>query len=429
MNAITDTNPKEPGISLRALLVAIGVTVVLTGTAAWVLLRPATAEPGAAEEEEHAGELPAGVVELTPDAQKNAALGLRAVDVRPLPTMIDATGTVTADDARVTHIRPLARGLVERVWVRLGERVTEGQPLATYDNIQLGELVGDYLGARAVLRQAEADLDVKRQVVERGRALIKLEAIAQQTLELREAELKNAEAAVARDQAAVSRVEEQLHRFGLSDTDLGQLSSTEGTSPHRDASHAVLRAPFDGVVTNYDVAQGELVEPDRELFTVTDLSSVWILADIYEKDITKVKAGTDAILRVDAYPDRTFEGRVTYVADTIDPQTRTAKARVVVANPGAVLKLDMFARVAIPTAEQREGLLVPVAAIQTIDNQSVVFVQQSANRFVRRDVELGQTAGDLVEVRSGVQAGDTVVGAGSFYLKTALLRERIGDEH
>ncbi len=141
-------------------------------------------------------------MELTPDAQKNAALGLAPVEVRPLPTTIDVTGSVAAEDARVAHIRPLARGLIERVWVSLGERVTKGQPLATYDNIQLGELVGDYLGARAVLRQAEADLDVKRRVVERGRALIKLEAIAQQTLDLREAELKTSEAGVARDQAA-----------------------------------------------------------------------------------------------------------------------------------------------------------------------------------------------------------------------------------
>lgn len=427
MNAITDTNPKEPGVSLRALLVAVGVTAALTGTGAWLLLRPATVGPNVAEE--HADELPAGIVELTPDAQENAALGLMPVEVRPLPTTIDVTGGVAAEDARVAHIRPLARGLVERVWVSLGERVTKGQPLATYDNIQLGELVGEYLGARAVLRQAEADLDVKRRMVERGRALIQLEAIAQQTLDLREAELKTSEAGVARDQAAVSQVEEQLHRFGLSDADLRQLSPTEGTSPHRDASHAVLRAPFDGVVTKYDVAQGEVAEPERELFTVTDLSSVWVLADVYEKDITKVRAGTDAVVRVDAYPDRTFAGRVTYVSDLIDPQTRSAKARVVVANPETALKLDMFARVSIPTAEQREGLLVPVAAIQTIDNQPVVFVQQSANRFARRDVELGMTAGDLVETRSGVQAGDIVVGAGSFYLKTALLRERIGDEH
>jgi cobalt-zinc-cadmium efflux system membrane fusion protein len=300
--------------------------------------------------------------------------------------------------------------------------------LATYDNIQLGELVGDYLGARAVLRQAEADLDVKKKVFDRGRELIKLEAIARQELDLREAELKTAEAAVSRDQAAVSRVEEQLHRFGLTDPDLGRLSPVEGSSPHRDASHAILRAPFDGVVTKYDVAEGEVAEPERELFTVTDLASVWVLADVFEKDITKVRAGTDAVVRVDAYPDRIFTGRVTYAADLIDPQTRSAKARVVVTNLDAALKLDMFARVTIPTAEQRDAVVVPVAAVQQIDNKTVVFVQQGPNRFVRRAVELGNPAGADVEVRAGLKAGEKVVAAGSFYLKTALLRERIGGE-
>ena len=427
MNAMTDHTAPPAGVTVRALLLAIGVTALLTGAGVWLWLRPAS--DAAPATEAHADDLPPGVVELSPEAIKNAGLATTAVTSRPLPTTIDMTGAVTAEDARVAHIRPLARGLVERVWVSLGERVSRGQPLATYDNIQLGELVGEYLGAKAVLQQAAADLDVKRRVVERGRQLIKLEAIAQQELDLREAELKTAEASVARDQATVSRVEEQLHRFGLSDADLTKLSPTSGESPHREASHAVLRAPFDGVITKYDVAQGEVVEPERELFTVTDLSQVWVLADIYEKDITKVRAGTTAVVRVDAYPDLTFSGRVTYVADLIDPRTRSAKARVVVANPDAALKLDMFARVSVPTANARGALVVPVAAVQTIDNQPVVFVKAGDTRFERRSVELGAAAGEFIEIRSGVAAGDAVVGAGSFHLKTALLRERIGDEH
>lgn len=426
MSVTTESSRPISGISPIVLLAAVLATALVTATIAWFALRPAQES---AAVEDHADELPPGVVELTPEAQKNAALDVATVATRRLPLTIDVTGDVTADDARVAHIRPLARGLVERVWVRLGERVTKGQPLATYDNIQLGELVGQYLGARAVLRQAEADLEVKRKVVDRGRELIKLEAIARQTLDLREAELKTAEAAVTRDQAGVSQIEEQLHRFGLSDDDLKTLAPNEGTSPHRDASHAILRAPFDGVITKYEVAQGEVVEPQQELFTVTDLSSVWVLADIYEKDLTKVRAGAEASVRVDAYPDRAFAGTVAYLADIIDPQTRSAKARVVVDNPGAVLKLDMFARVNVATADQRDALLVPVSAVQTVDNQSIVFVRESDTRYIRRNVELGATAGDAIEVRSGVTAGETVVGAGSFYLKTALLRERIGDEH
>ncbi len=428
MTSMSEQASTPAGISVRTLVLAMAVTAALTGAGAWLVLRPAASDAETATDT-HADELPPGVVELRVDAMKNAGLVTTEVTARRLPTTIDVTGTVTAEDSRVAHIRPLARGLVERVWVSLGERVSRGQPLATYDNIQLGELVGEYLGAKAVLQQAEADLEVKHRVVARGRELIKLEAIARQELDVREAELKTAEASVARDQATVSRVEEQLHRFGLSDADLTKLSPTSGESPHREASHAILRAPFDGVITKYDVAQGEVVEPEQELFTVTDLSQVWVLADIYEKDITKVRAGTDAVVRVDAYPERVFNGRVTYVADIIDPQTRSAKARVVVANPGAALKLDMFARVAVPTADARDALLVPVAAVQTIDNQPVVFVKTGETRFERRTVEPGATAGEYVEIRSGVAAGDAVVGAGSFHLKTALLRERIGDEH
>lgn len=425
MNADTHTIPT--GISGRTLFVAVALTAALTGGVTWAVFSRSAAPTE--EAEDHADELPPGEVELTPEAQKNAALTIIDVASQAIPNTIEMTGTVTPDEARVAHVRPLARGVIETVSVRLGARVSKGQALATYDNIELGESVGEYLSARAMLRQADADLDAKRKITERGRALLKLEAISRQTLDLREADVTTAEATVASMQATVSRVEEKLHRFGLTDADLGKLSSVEGAGLHREASHAVLRAPFDGVVTKYDVAEGELVEPDRELFTVTDLSSVWVLADVYEKDLTKVKVGSEATMRLDAYPDRTFTGRIAFIADSIDSTSRSAKARVVVANPNATLKLDMFARISVPTAYERDALVVPLTAVQRIDNQPVVFVQPAENRFVRRNVELGTATSTVVEVRSGIKAGDRIVAAGSFYLKTALLRGRIGDEH
>ena len=425
MKADTDIN--NSGISARTLVLAVAITAALTGGVTWAVVnRPAAATEAA---EDHGEELPPGEVELTPEAQANAKLEIIDVTSRPIPTMVEMTGTVTPDEARVAHVRPLARGVIEQVSVRLGARVTKGQALATYDNIQLGENVGEYLSARAMLRQAEADLTTKRTVAERGRSLLALEAIARQTLDLREAEVKAAEATVASMQATVSRVEEQLHRFGLTDADLGKLSTVEGKGLHRESSHAVLRAPFDGVITRYDVAEGELVETDRELFTVTDLATVWVLADVYEKDLTKIRTGSDAIVRLDAYADRTFTGKVTFIADSIDPQSRSAKARIVVANPTAALKLDMFARISVPTAAQHDALVIPLTAVQRIDNQPVVFVQTAPNRFVRRNVELGTATSDVVEVRIGLKPGERIVAAGSFYLKTAMLRGRIGDEH
>lgn len=411
-------------VSALSLIAGLAIGMV-AGAASWSWLRgrPAVSAP----REEKRPETPAGVIELSEDAQRNADVSTAAVAAITLPTTVELTGAVTPEEARVAHIRPLARGLIEDVSVRLGDRVQKNQPLVTYDNIALGELIGEYLTDRAALRQADTDLEVKRTALNRGEALIKTEAIAQQTLDQRRAEFKNAEAAVASARARVSKIEEQIHRFGLSDPDLEKLRPEEGQNPHRVASHNVLRAPFDGIITKYDVAPGELVEPERELFTIINLATVWILADVYEKDIAKVAANTDVTLRVDAYPERQFGGRITYVSDLIDPKTRTAKVRCVVPNSDGALKLDMFAKVIVPTRDQREALTVPVEAVQQIDNQSVVFVRQSPTQFLRRDVKVGATAGDHVEVSGSIKPGDVVVAKGSFYLKTALLRERIAE--
>jgi len=411
----------SPIVVAGALVVGVALGAVLV-----IAARPGEAP---AAEENHASDLPAGVVELTEAAQRNAEMAAAQPTIGELPVTLDVTGVVTPDSSRVAHIRPLARGLIEEVHVTLGSRVEQGAPLVTYDNIALGELVSEFLAERAALEQARTDLEVRRTELRRAEELIKIEAIAQQTLDVRRAEFRNAQAAVASRTAQVLRVEEQIHRFGLSDEDLSRLTPEENQAGHRVASHNVLRAPFSGIVTMREVAAGELVEPNRELFTITDLSTAWVLADVYEKDLGRIAPGTDVTLRVGAYPERTFRGRLTYIGDTIDPQSRTAKVRCVVANPDGALKLEMFASVAIPTTERRQTTFVPTGAVQQIDGRPVVFLRQSPTRFIRRDVVLGITAGDVQEILSGLEASDVVVTAGSFHLKTALLQERIGDTH
>ena len=421
------SEPAERRYSMRTLVIAALAALALGAGGVFMLGRDGAdvaAEPSAAEV---ASDLPPGVVEVPAAAQKNAGLEVAPVRSDTLPAVIEATGVVAPDEARVTHIRSLARGLVEKVHVSLGSRVTAGQPLLELDNIELGELIGGYLSERAGLQQTDTDLDVKRRSLERARELIKIEAISRQELDQREAEVKNADAAVASQRARLSQVEEQIHRFGLTDADLAKVNTTD-TQGHRAASHSVVRAPFAGVITNYDVAVGEAVDPQSELLTVADMSTVWVLADAYEKDLGRLANVDQVQISVEAYPDRGFTGRLTHISDVIDPKTRAAKVRIVVPNGDGALKLEMFVRAAIPTKDQKQGLLVPVAAIQYIDNQPVVFVRESDTRFLRRLVRLGTTAGEVVEVLEGVKAGESVVSAGSFYLKTALLRERIGGE-
>lgn len=423
------TSHREPPVRRRFGIVAL-VLVLVTGLGLGVLiprlLAGRASPPVEAPEAKHA-KLPPGVVEIDEIAQRNASVDMAAAVSRTLPTVIEMTGVVAPEESRVAHIRPLARGLIEDVSVSLGSRVDAGQALITFDNIELGELIGTYLSERAALQQAQSELDVKRKTLDRAQELIKLEAIAQQTLELRRAETQNAEAGVNSQRARVAKVEEQIHRFGLSDSDLAKLTTEEGRNLHRTASHSAIRAPFAGVITKYDVAKGEVVQPDKELFTLTNLTTVWVQADVYEKDLGRIERDSDVAVKVEAYPDRSFAGRLTFIADLIDPKTRTAKVRCVVANGDGALKLDMFARIAIPTKDRRQAVVVPQVAVQHVDNQSVVFVRRTATQFERRDVRLGSSSGGLVEILDGLKPGETVVAAGSFYFKTALLRERIGE--
>jgi cobalt-zinc-cadmium efflux system membrane fusion protein len=368
------------------------------------------------------------VVTLDAAAQRNIGLRVEAAQIRTIVQTIQTTGVVGPNETRVAHIRPLARGRIEKVYVRLGDRVRAGQPLVAYDNIELGELIGEYLSAVAALEKANAEAEVAKRSLERAQNLVELGAIARAEYERRNAEYKNALAAINSQKAEIAKIEEKLHRFGLTDADVAQVANLRHTQFHREASHSVLRAPFDGVVIKSDVAEGEVVETDRELFTIADLSTVWVQADVYEKDIASIREGQEVKVLVDAYPGETFVGKITYVSDFLDPKTRTAKVRCEVPNPDGRLKLEMFATIQIPTPIGREAVMIPTAAVQQIDDKPVVFVKTGDTQFQKRDVQLGNQSDGWVEVKSGLKAGEVVVTQGSFYLKSMLLREQIGGE-
>ncbi len=408
-------------------IVALISAIILAIAGLWWANR--SAQPPLAESAEHDEPHEAGVIILNPQAQANIGLKLAESERRTVTTYIETTGTVAPNETRVAHIRPLARGLIEKVHVKLGDVVRAGQPLVSYDNIELGELIGDYLSERARLEEARAQLEVARTFLERAERLIEVEAIARKDYELRQAQYRTALATVRRQEADIAKIEEKLHRFGLTDADIERLQTGREHQFHRTASHNVLRAPFDGVIIAYDVAEGEVVGPDRELFTLVDTSTVWVLADVYEKDLAAVRVGQPVEIRVPAYPRETFTGTITYISDMIEPETRTARVRCVVSNPDRKLKLEMFATIRIPRPEGRQAILIPSQAIQEIDGRPIAFVKVGADRFERRELTLGEQTDQWVEVRSGIQPGELVVTEGSFYLKSILKREEIGGEH
>jgi cobalt-zinc-cadmium efflux system membrane fusion protein len=383
---------------------------------------PASAEPVEEEHEEN-------VVEMSPEAQSNAGLKLAQVEERSLEGTLSATGVVTAEHNRLAHIRPLAQGVAEQVLTQLGDRVKAGQSLLTYDNVELGELIGEYLALQAEMEREQSQADVAKSYLDRSEALLAAEAIAQKEHELRKAQYDQAMATVESKKAEMARVEEKIHRFGLSDDDLKNLNSAEHQT-HRTASHNTLAAPFAGVITAQDVAAGETIGPDSEVFTLADTSVVWVLADIYEKDLGLVQVGRLCRVTVPAYAETVFAGRIGYLSDVLDAQSRTGKLRCVVPNSDGRLKLEMFATVEIPLASTRTGVAVPESAVQIIEQRRVIFVQtEEENHFEARDVELGQKSGDWIEIRNGLSVGETIVIDGAFYVKAAMTGGEGGHAH
>ncbi len=364
------------------------------------------------------------VVELSPDQIRMGAIQLEDSRVIRLQEHLSATGAVSPNEARVAHIRPLARGVAEKVFVRRGDRVREGDPLILYDNIELGELIGEYLSQQARLQMYISEQEVARKFWERGVELLEAQAIAKKEVELREAQYRNAKAMVESQRSEIARSEEKLHRFGLTEKEIVALEDPRGSGGHRTATHSTLRAPFSGVIIGYNIAEGELVEPSRELMTLADVGTVWVLADVYEKDLARIREGQDVQIVSESYPGRNFQGRLTYISDVLEKETRTAQVRCVVFNPLNLLKLEMFVSVRIPTTDEKTGVAVPEGALQNLDEQDVVFVMESPGQFRSVPVTTGLKADGWIEVE-GLAEGTPVVSKGSFYLKSTLKRSEI----
>lgn len=356
------------------------------------------------------------LVELSADAQRSTGIQIAPVEMRKLATIIETTGVISPDEARVAHITPLGRGLVQKVFVKLGDRVAQHQPLVQYDNIEVGDLAGEYHKLAAQLDKEKAQLAVTRRSLDRAKSLIKVEAISQRELDVRQAEYEQAEAAVTSAQAGLSAVEQKLRRYGIS-----------GSSLQTAANEVVLRAPFAGVITKFNVAPGVQVSPENELFTIVDTSSVWAVADVVEKDVASVASHGACTISIPSYP-ASFRGTVAYVSDYLDPSTRTAKVRCIVRNRDARLKLDMYATIRVPGERGHTALAIPSEAIQELDGKQIAFVQRDGTHFEKRELKLGDSSGEWVEVKDGVSAGEKIVSRGAFYLKSVLEKEKLSGE-
>jgi cobalt-zinc-cadmium efflux system membrane fusion protein len=355
----------------------------------------------------------ANVVEISLEAQKRAGIEVAPVRMREVRAEIRATGTVRPIESRIVHLRPLAKGRVEHVLVKIGDRVQKDQVLAMLDNIEAGELASQDAVARAELRRLRLQHGNALRQAERSRSLVDIGAIPAKEAESAETEARALEEAIRAQESTISGIETRLKRFGA---EPGKTNS------------AAVQAPFSGVVVNTDAASGDVVDSASVLFSIADLSRVYVEAQVYEKDLGKIQIGQAAAIVVDAYPERTIQGRVATIRDILSPQTRTAAVRFEVPNADGRLRLEMFANLVIPTTDRHMALAVPSDAIQTINRRQIVFVRKADLHFEAREVQvLGD--GTLSEITAGLQEGEPVAIKGAFQLKSAFLAKRLESEH
>jgi len=365
------------------------------------------------KEEEHAS---GKLIQMTPEAQEHAGVQVSAVEIRQLQDHLQVTGTVQPVDSRVAHVRPIASGRISDVRVRIGDRVNQDSVLASFDNIEAGDLVSQYRSSKAELQRLKTQLALSAQQTERNRRLVEIGAAARKELELAEAEQKSVESNIEAQESVVSGLIAKLQRFGI-DPDRSTASPT-----------TQIRSPFAGVVTKVMASPGEVVGPETDLFEIADVVQVWVQAEVYEKDLNRIQVGQIAAITVDTYPDVQFFGKVAYIGDILDPQTRTVKVRCEVRNTDRKLKLDMFATVNLPTKLNRQALAVPAEAVQQIEGKNVVFVQKEPTKFERRNVTAGDSVQGMTEIMSGLEKGERIVTRGAFHLKSIVLGKQLGEE-
>ncbi len=353
-----------------------------------------------------AAKRPAGLLRLSQEELSRTTIGIIPVERGQFRLSREFPGIIRPNENELAEVTTLIRGRVVKVQVDVGADVKKGDLLALLHSTDLGLAEGAYLKATA--RLYEADVSHKR-----AKDLYEQHAVSLAELQRREAAMRTA-------RAETREMQNRLELLGVPRHEIDRLDRE-----HTIKADVTLRAPFDGRVIMRNITRGEVVETNQKFFTVADLSDIWVIAAVPEKDVEYIQKGHTVDIVAAAYPHAIFKGTITYVGDVLDPATRTLPVRVTASNPDKRLKPEMFALVRIHAPPDPNTLTVPLSAIQNGPTGKVVFVQRGPSEFEARTVRLGEEYGDVAAVLEGVQAGEPVVTKGSFMLKSEMERHKI----
>jgi cobalt-zinc-cadmium efflux system membrane fusion protein len=354
----------------------------------------------------------ARLVRLPPEQLTRSGVTVESVGRTTFSTYRDFPGVVRPNEHALANIMPLVRGRVAEVYADFGQEVKTNQLLAVLHSSDLGLAQSAYLKARARRHVAE-------QAYQRAQFLFKEKVIGQAEAQRREGEMISI-------RAEAQEAREGLRLLGMDDKQIRTLEQTQTIR-----SQVPIVAPFTGRVIARNLTKGEVVETNEKMFVVADLSTVWVMGNVAEKDISYVHRATavpnqPVEVHVAAYPDEVFQGIVSYVGDVLDSATRTMQVRVGVSNSDGRLKPEMFATVRVVSKPEPDVITIPKTAVLQDHGESVVFVRLNEQEFGRRVVHIAGQNDKQVHVLDGLTEGEEVVVAGAYMLKSELARQQEG---
>ena len=414
----------EPRARKNVVITAVVVlVVVIVSVASWLFIRSrqsgaghAVLAPRSVSVDAPANSPPTSselILTLAPEMVDRAGIRIEGVGEQLVSDGSGgqtATGVVRQNAYRTTPVVSLVAGIVRRVNVEPGQNVGRGQAVAIVFSNELAMAQASYL-------TGTADLEEHHKHHHRTMQLVEIGAVSKEELEQATTKLRAAESEVASQR-------QKLLLLGLSSPQIDKLRSSSQIS-----SEVTLPAPVSGLVIARSANPGEVIEANREILRIADLSSVWVVGQVYEKDLGRIRIGSGASITTDAYPGRVFRGHVSYIDPSLEPTTRTAQVRIELANSDQALKIGMYVNVAFAAVGSAESTkpVIPKDAIQEISNQQVVFVPtREPNVFALRPVRLGAEVNGQYPVLEGLIVGDRVVTNGSFLLRAEWLKTKSG---
>ncbi len=353
---------------------------------------------------------------FTPTREQQGQIQTAVAAVQPFADSLSTDGRIAVDDDRTTQVFPPFTGRVTNVFVVAGQHVRAGQPLAAFAANELVQARSDLASAQAAETQATAQLAQARSNFGRQSALAPAQAAAARDVEQARTDLATAEQslATARTNAAAARGRLQV----LNVAPGAAMGAAQGRAA------AVIRAPLDGVVTSRQVGRGQFVNSytggsSTPLLVISDLSRVWLVANLRDTDSARVRVGAALTARVPALDGLSVSGRVVFVSPVVDPAAHRVTVRAEVANPDGRLRPDMFADVTVGAGPTRTAVSVPAAAVLYDGSAAKVWVQGPGGAFALRPVQVGRAQGGAVEVVSGLAAGERVASGGALFIDQA----------